>query len=61
MSDTHSRMLFSLFSHNFITTNMSCNLFKDILVRIDKAKEENNRIVHNEKIVHKDEFKPFVE
>ena len=28
MSDTHSRMLFSLFSYKFITTNLSCNIFE---------------------------------
>ena len=49
--DTHSRILFSLFSHNFVTANMSFNLFEDVLARIDEAKEENNRIVYNENIV----------
>ena len=51
MLDRYSRILFSLFSHSFITTNVSYNLFKDVLARIDKAKEENNRIVYNENIV----------
>ena len=51
MLDTHSRMLFSHFSHSFVTTNVRCDLFEDILARIDKAKEENDRIVCNENIV----------
>jgi len=55
----YSRILFSLFSHNFITTDLSCDIFKDILARIDKAKEKNNRIVFDENKVQKDEFKPF--
>ena len=40
ISDTHSRMLFSLFSHNFVTANISYNLFKDILKKIDDAKKK---------------------
>ena len=47
----HSRMLFNLFSYNFSTTSVSYNPFKDVLVRIDEAKEENDRIVCNENIV----------
>ena len=54
-------MVFSLFSYAFITADMSCNLFKDVLTRIDKAKEENDRIVHNKNIVKKDEFESFTE
>ena len=61
MSDTYSRMLFSLFSHNFVTTNVTYNLFKDIITRIDKAKEENDRISYNKNIVQKDELEPFIE
>ena len=51
ISDTHSRMLFSLFSHNFVTTNMSYNLFEIIFEKIDNAKKKKNRIVFDKKIV----------
>ena len=44
-------MLFSLYSCNFLTTNVSYDLFEDVLVMIDEAKEENDRIVYNENIV----------
>ena len=57
----HSRMLLSLFCHNFITTNMSYDIFEDILIRIDDTKEKKDRIVFDENIVHKDKFEPFTE
>ena len=61
MSDVYSRMLLSLFSHNYITADLGCNVFEDILVRIDNAKEKNHRIVINKNIVEKDKFKTFTE
>ena len=51
MSDTYSRIMLSLFSHNFITTNISFDLFQDMLARIEDTKKKNARIVFNDNIV----------
>ena len=51
-----SKILCSLFSHNFINTDLSCNTFKDVLERIDAFVD---KIVFNEEIMHKKEFKFF--
>ena len=59
--DTYSRILFSLFNYNFVTADMNYNLFKSILEKIDNAKKKNDRIVCNEEIVLKENFKPFIE
>ena len=55
----YSRILFSLFSYNFIITYISCNLFKYVLKKIDDTKKKNDRIVFDEKIVQKEDFEPF--
>ena len=61
MSDIHSRILLSLFSHNFITTNLNCNIFENILARIDDSTDKIDKIVFDENIVKNDEFKTFTE
>ena len=61
ISDIYSRILFSFFSHNILTTNISYNLFEDILENIDDAKKKNDKIVFNKKIVQKEDIEPFTE
>ena len=54
MVDVHVRMLFSLYSHNFISTDICFDIFKEIF---DQRMEEfSEEIVFNEDFISEDEF-----
>ena len=48
MLGTPARILFSLFSYDFIAANLACDEFKSVLERI---KASNNEIALDEKII----------
>ena len=59
MSDVHTRMLFSLYSHNFVSTNICHNVFSEIFSqRIEAFPKE---IVFDQVFISEDEFSPIAE
>ena len=59
IADIYTRMLFSLYSHNFISTDICYDMFKEIFdQRIEEFSEE---IVFDEDFIAEDEFSLLAE
>ena len=59
MSDTHTRMLLSLHSHNFISGDICYDVFKDVFgSRIDSM---DKAMTFDSRIIDENEFSPLVE
>ena len=59
IADVHTRMLFSLYSYNFISTDICYNVFDEIFVhRIEEYPEE---MVLDEDFIKEDEFSLLAE
>ena len=59
MADIHTRILFSLYSHNFISTNIYYDIFKEIFDQ--RIEEFSDKIVFDEDLIIEDEFSSLAE
>ena len=57
LSDTHVRIIISLFSHSFISGEISCEIFNSVLNRLDDSPEK----VYDRTVLHDEEIEPFIE
>ena len=58
MSDTQTRILISIFSHCFINADLSHEIFRSILDKLDSLE---NEIVYDDNIMSEKDFDPFIE
>ena len=58
ISDTLTRMLFSMFSYSLLSGDIYYDIFQEVFQRIDNA--PNNTVFDNE-MVNEEEFSPIVE
>ncbi len=58
MSDTQTRILISIFSHCFINADLSFEIFRDILGKLDGGEDER---VYDADFMNEKDFDPFIE
>ena len=58
LDDTHVRVIMSIFSHSFITGEISCEKFQKVLDSVD---DSDDVILYNEKVLCADDIEPFIE
>ena len=54
MADVHTRMLFSLYSHNFISADICYNMFKEIFDQ--RIEEFSDKIIFDKDFIAEDKF-----
>ena len=59
MADMHTRMLFSLYSHNFISADICYDMFKEIFDQ--RIEEFSDEIVFDENFIAEDKFSSLTE
>ena len=57
-SDSQARAVFSLHSHNFISTDTVCDVFTKVIDKIEKLQEE---IAYEGNTIELEEMPPFIE
>ena len=58
LEDTHVRIITSIFSHSFITGEISCEKFQRILNSVDDSSEI---IYYDQDILCEEDIEPFIE